>query len=312
MNFYVECASGEEIALPEPLNWLLEYGTDSPCDSFELILPWKGSFPVELKQWAKFRGEEEGEIRFVGLIDQVEGSISTLGAKLYLSGRGMAGRLLDNETLGVEYMTATLQDILGNYVTSLGITVAEAENLPALSPFLVETGSSCWTALKDFCCYYGTVVPRFNKTGELLLNSFNDDKTWEIGDDCPVLESRCCEKRYGVYSEVWIRDRVTKEVNVATDAEFQAQGLSCRRVVTTASGSNSQARSYDASFRLEQSATEKFRLWLKIPIHVHWDIGDCVAINRTDFANNGTYRLMRLSLASNGTGAYSLLELGEC
>ena len=65
----------------------------------------------------EFTAEHEGERVFTGLVDECEVSTGPRGCLLEVSGRGMAARLLDNEALGQDYLSATQADILRDHVT---------------------------------------------------------------------------------------------------------------------------------------------------------------------------------------------------
>lgn len=145
---------GKEYALPVLLEWTLNYGTGTPCDSFEVRCPWGNRLDGALSDAVEFVAVENGETVFHGVVDEYEWSCGSGGSTLLISGRGMAGRLLDNEAEPADYQTATLGDILRDHVAPYGIQTAEGASLPAVPGFSVESGSSEWQVLYNFARYY--------------------------------------------------------------------------------------------------------------------------------------------------------------
>lgn len=312
MTAFVRTGEGQLLELPVSDMWEFHYGLGLPCDHFVLRFPWEGELPASLDTWSLFQGYEGEQLVFTGVIDEVEGRYSSTGAVMELSGRGMAARLLDNDSLGQEYMTATLGDILSNYVYPFGVTVGERDDLPSLSPFVVETGSSAWTVVDQFCCYYSDVVPRFGWNGDLVLTTLSDSPVWEVKEDTAISELEYCWKRYGACSEYWVRDRVSREVNKVYDQEQIALGLCRRGVSTTTSGSTHQKRSYDGTYRLEESQTEMLRIRITVPWLEFLETGTLVQVSTSACPYQGRYRLLELEVGvSVGKGAYTTMTLGE-
>ena len=119
---------------------------------------------------------------FSGVVDECEVNQGTEGLRLEVSGRGMAALLLDNEALGQDYGTATLEDILRDHVAPYGIELAGEASLPAVSPFSVPTGSSEWAVLYEFAQYCGGVCPRFDRAGRLVLEGWTEVENLAISD----------------------------------------------------------------------------------------------------------------------------------
>lgn len=130
MTACVTTAAGKRLQLPIPLAWELCYTAGTPCDSFWLRVPWQTGQCEDPADWTLFSALEDGETVFSGVVDECEVTRSRGGLRLELSGRGMAARLLDNQALGQDYGTATLEDILRDHVTPYGIQVAGRGALP--------------------------------------------------------------------------------------------------------------------------------------------------------------------------------------
>ena len=163
MRGYVTDTAGRQWLLPQPTAWRMEHTAGTPCDSFWMRCPWEAGSGTKPGEWSRFWAEHGGERVFTGVVDECQVEQSGNGSVLELSGRGMAALLLDNEALGQDYGTATLEDILRDHVRPYGIQAAAGAKLPPVSPFSVATGSSEWSVVYDFARYYGGVAPRFDR-----------------------------------------------------------------------------------------------------------------------------------------------------
>ncbi|MFI3251192.1 MAG: hypothetical protein R3Y07_09585 [Eubacteriales bacterium] len=311
MTATVITSDGSRLALPVALEWELTYTAGVPCDSFLYRCPWKGSTDVALDRWVYFIAEHEGETVFTGVVDECIGQWGSSGATLEVNGRGMAARLLDNEGLGQDYMTATLQDILESYVYPFGVELGEGNTLPSVSPFQVSSGASAWSVLYEFCNYYGGVLPRFNKEGKLLLSAWESGQSLLVDDKVAVTGLRSCYRRCGVLSEVWVRDRVAQVVNKVEDSELLGQGICMRKVITMPARSNLQTMEYSGQFHLDQAKGEGYRLELTL-VGLHFlEPGQLVEISRSDWWDNGVYRLVEAEVSLSERGGVTRLELAR-
>lgn len=297
--------------MPGPLQWNFQYSVGVPCDSFTLLFPWFGDLPVSVELWSDFYAEEEGTRVFSGVIDECLCSLGQSGAHIEVTGRGYGARLLDNEAVGQDYLTATLEDILKDHVRPYGVEVGQRVSLPSVSPFQVDSGTSAWGVLYDFCQYYGDIMPRFNREGQLILAPWGKQVQLEVNDRTAVTSLTHRVKRYGVCSQVLVRDRVTKLVSTVADSGLMSQGYVAQQVVTMPGQSTSQAMRFDGSHRLAQSQAERLRVELVVPSLNYLDPGCLVEVNRTDWMGNGTYVLVEAEVGVSEKGAYTRMELGD-
>ena len=112
MTAYLIMGDGTRRKLPELLEWEVEYGCGTPCDSFRVVCLWNTENDTLLANAARFEAVHEDELVFSGVVDESEVSWSAQGCRLEVNGRGMAALLLDNEAVGTDYEVATIQDIL--------------------------------------------------------------------------------------------------------------------------------------------------------------------------------------------------------
>lgn len=231
MTGAVKTASGAVKPLPEALRWELCRTDGTAADCFQYTCTMSAGLAETLRQAVQFQATEGGKRVFTGLVDEFETSFGSGGVTVTVTGRGMAARLMDNETQGAEFFVIQLADILRRYVTPYGITAVLADKLPVLSYFSVATGGTCWQALEGFCRHAGGIQPRFLANGTLELRAAPKVGRHEIYSSNVLRASRrFC--RYGVISKQTITTVKTGALQTAENRAFQALGGLCQKVDT--------------------------------------------------------------------------------
>lgn len=300
---------GRVFTLPALLSCTLEYTAGVPCDSFALRCLWDRGLEGGLADLVGFTAWEDGQRVFQGVVDECECRFGDSGSTLTVSGRGMAALLLDNEALGQDYGTATLEDILRDHVAPYGIELSGEASLPAVSPFSVSTGSSEWAVLYEFAQYCGGVCPRFDRAGRLVLKGWTEVENLAISDATPVTSLTVRDRRYGVLSQILVRDRVRQTVEQVEATDFLRMGGRCRRVMTMPGRSSYQAMRYSGQFQLDRSAAELVRMEAVVPVLFYGKPGDLVRIQRSDWDRNGSWRVVEASVQADEAGGRTRLEL---
>ena len=311
MTAYVTDCRQVRWTLPRPVAWRLEYTAGAPCDSFWLRCVWEENNTTRPADWVSFTAEHEGERVFTGLVDECEVSITDRGRLLEVSGRGMAALLLDNEALGQDYQVATQKDIVRDHVRPYGITVAPGGGLPAVSQFSVATGSSEWSVVYEFARYYGGVAPRFDREGRLVLTGWEGGQERLVDDSVPLIALVRRDKRYGVLSQVLVRDRWSGAVEKVDNRDFVSAGGRARRVITMPERSTYKSMRYSGQFQLDKSASELRRMEVTVGQPFWAWPGDLVAVRRRGLDWNGTYRAVQVTVGMDGGGCWSRLELAD-
>ena len=311
MTGYVTDWRGVRWTLPNLLSWRLEYTAGVPCDSFWLRCTWDGDNTTRPGDWVTFSAWHEGEQVFAGVVDECEVTVSGQGRVLELSGRGMAALLLDNEALGQDYGVATQADILRDHVTPYGIETAPGAALPAVSRFSVAAGSSEWSVVYDFARYYGGAAPRFDRLGRLVLTGWSDGQERVLGDGAPVTGMVCRDRRYGVLSQVLVRDRYSGAVEPVENDAFRAAGGRARRVLTMPGRSTYKAMRYSGQFQLDRSAAglEELEVTVAQPFCA-WP-GELVRVERSGWDRGGLYRASQVTVELGENGCESRLLLAR-
>lgn len=310
MTAYLVTGRDVRYKLPELLEWELDYGCGTPCDSFRVVCLWTCGDEHILADAVRFAAWHEGELVFTGVVDECEVSWSTQGCQLEVSGRGLAALLLDNEAQGIDYDVATLQDILQDHVFPYGIQVAEQSVFPAVERFSVDYGSSEWSVLYQFSRYHGGVTPRFDRQGRLILNNWQDGPAKVIHDRVPVMALTARDKRYGVLSEIWVREAGKEPaMHKIINDEFKSGGGQCRRMYTMSSKSNYQAMRYQGKYQLDKSAADLLRLEVEIALPFCAWPGELVRLDRTGWGRNGLFRVAQATVSMDARGSRTRLEL---
>lgn len=309
MDCYIICHDGATYALPTPITWQFTYGTGTPCDEFSLTTLWGTELDGTLGKGTRFYATEGDVTLFYGVVDEYRYQWDDNGGVMTLCGRGMAALLLDNESLAVDYLVATWADILQNHVTPYGIHVVNHTTLPAVSNFSVDHGSSEWQVLYDFCCYHGGVVPRFDKTGQLVVGNDPNSTTLSLTDGIPLRSLTYQETRYGVISEVLVRDGSTDTIQQVLNEDWISQGGQCRRVITLSGKNSYQALRYSGSYQIEASQEEQVLLTITLGEAFVGEPTQLVTLSLSQPALSGTYQISQIETGLDSDGVYTKLTL---
>ena len=304
-------AAGARWTLPALSAWRLEYTAGVPCDSFWLRCPWDGNNAVKPGSWVGFEAEYKGERVFTGVVDEFAVLCGKDGLYLELAGRGMAALLLDNEAMPAEYQRATRADIIANHVSPYGITAVGGMGLAPVNGFLVSSGESEWSVVRRYACYYGGVVPRFDRQGRLVLDGHSGGGALRIRDADAVTGWEYREERHGVLSQVAVRRRTTRGTQWVSDPQFTAEGGRARRVITVPNTTGTAAMRYTADYQLR--AARRGRVRMKITVagaFLAWP-GELAAVELRDFGADGQYRVAQTEVSCGSEGLTTTLVLGE-
>jgi hypothetical protein len=163
----------------------------------------------------------------------------------------------------------------------------------------------------EFARYYGGAAPRFDRQGRLVLTGWQDSKEWLLGDAAPVTELVCRDKRYGVLSQVLVRDRYSSEVQTVENRTFAASGGRARQIVTMSGRSNYKAMRYTGQFQLDKSASELERLEVTVAQPFCAWPGELVRIQRSNWERNGLFRVVQATAGMDSDGYWTKLELAQ-
>ena len=301
---------GKVFLMPTPLAWKFEYACGVPCDSFWIEVPWQKGEEEIYRKAVRFTAQEAGEVVFTGVIDETEWTRDRRGSRVTLSGRSLAALLLDNESEAADYETATLADILAHHVTPYGIESLRDGEVPPCQNFRVASGSSQWQVVYDFVRYHGKIQPRFDREGRLVLTPFGDETVKVLDDTVPVTSFVGREKRYGVLSEILVRDKKRQTEERVVNEEFAAQGGQTRRILTMTGSPGQRAMRYSGQYQLDKSETGRRRLELTVPALFFVWPGELIQLSRADCGDNGIWRVLETIVTQDADGGRTQLLLG--
>ena len=301
---WVTLGTGGQMELPTAVSWRFCYGTDTPCDSFFLRCLWERGQEKLLSAACRFCAEWEKERVFTGVVDEFAVICGRDGLYLELSGRGMAALLLDNEAMPAEYQRCTRADIVADHVAPYGVEAVGGGQLPAVAGFTVTSGESEWSVVRRYACYYGGVVPRFDRQGRLMLDGHRGGQVLRIRDADAVTGWEYREERHGVLSQVAVRRRTTQGTQWVSDPRFAAEGGRARRVITVPNTTGTAAMRYTADYQLR--AARRGRVRMKITL-----AGAFLAWPGELAEANGQYRVAQTEASCGSEGLTTTLVLGE-
>jgi prophage tail gpP-like protein len=295
--------------LPPLLSWDIVRTGGVPCDSFSVTCLYDAAMSGPLHLASGFLAEDANGTVLRGFVDEYEVRLDETGRTVTLTGRGLAGRLLDNEARPATYQRATLAEILKNHAAPYGVHWDRAAALTASAPYTVEAGVSQWTAVADFCRTFGGFTPRFTKNGVLIPSAVRDPVRRRITDAAGVLALTRRENHYGVLSEVLVIDKTRGAAYPVKNPDFLARGGQCRHVVYTPGKSTWRAMRYTGAYQIARSAADELEMEVTLPGSPAADPGDLAEVNLPELGVRGEYRIAAVERTLADGGEVTVLTL---
>lgn len=264
MQTFLTDYTGKSYEMPVLLRWDFFYGDSLPCDAFEVCYIYKAEMLPILPEVTRFRAVHNGETVFSGVVDEFEVSYSDRGGLVYIRGRGLAALLLDNEAEAAEYFSVGLDSILNNYVYSCGISDVRRNISVPNQAIVVDSGTSCWRVLEDFMWFGSKTRPRFSRDGVLILGC-ESGKRFIVDRNIALTAQRLRQRRYGVLSEVLVKNKALGTVDRVFNDEFVRRGGSCRRVINVPRYTRYDAMRSTGEYQIACSKEDKLLLSITVP-----------------------------------------------
>lgn len=293
--------------LPELLSWRLLRTDGDGCDGFAVSFVADGQTDSWLAKAVEFFAFDGSRQVFCGIVDDYELSLTGKGRICVLSGRGMAGRLLDNEAAPVEYSMAYLPVILSNYVTALGVK-SNAVALPPISAFSVPLGTSYWNVLRGFCINAGAKPPWCSAEGVVQV-ARQFATTTKSFSEAQILSASYCNCRYGVISK---QMQITADgaVMTAVNDGFAAIG-GCAQKVSSKTGGTLSCNYRSPIMQIEASKMEQFRLKLEMAGSFLAEPNTWVRVSMPSLGIAGSFRVCQCASAGSAEGITCTLTLSR-
>ena len=310
MRGYITTCGGETFRLPTLTAWNVDYTFSVPCDSFTVQFPYSQDMLGTLGRAVRFTAYDGEEEQFYGVVDEYCVTENSDGRTVWISGRGMAALLLDNESKAVEYQYPTATEIIRKHVTPYGIVCENTQNVTQAAPYSVSSGSSQWKAVRDFAEYYGGFEPRFTKTGNMIFAPWKDNgSSLVINSTTPVLAMEYRDNRYGVISEILLVNRSSGSEQAIKNSDFTARG-GLRRQVLYVPNSTSVTR-YTGEYQIEKSKKGKRTLTITIPKTFAVFPFETALLSRKEMGINGRYMVTEAENRFEEDGETSVLSMCE-
>lgn len=279
---------GVNYELPVLLQWDFSYGDSLPCDAFEVCCIYKADMLEILSEASRFRAVHDGDTVFFGVVDEFEVSYSESGGLVYIRGRGLAALLLDNEAEAAEYYSVGLDSILFKYVNSCGIFDVRRNTLVPNQAVVVDSGASCWRVLEDFLWFGCKIRPRFSRDGVLIIGN-ESGKHFLVDRNIALTAQRLRQRRYGVLSEVMVKNKALGTVDRVINDEFVQRGGNCRRVINVPRYTRYNAMRATGEYQIACSKEDELLLSITVPQLFAAFPGDIVEFTDSVLGVKGSY-----------------------
>lgn len=309
MRGFLQCYDGGTYALPSLTEWEVELTGGDPCDSFCVTCLYDEQMPTILRRANRFYAEDEGgETVFRGVVDEYVIEQEAEGKTVTVMGRGMAALLMDNESEAVNYAEADLREIYRNHAAPYGIACKEMGSLTG-SDYRVESGSSQWRAMSRFTEYYGGFSPRMTPLGELVLSEKQTGRVLAV-DAAGMVALRYREKRYGVLTEVLVKDKSQNKSLTVENSEMKQRGGSARRVIYMPRKSTYAAMRYSGEYQIMKSKEEQLEIEVELAGNFLAEPGDEVRLGNVR-GLSGSYCVKEAHSCGGDEGVLCTLVLRE-
>lgn len=281
-------AGGTGYELPRLLEWSFRYGCGKPCDSFEVLMLFNERTAEIIDKAIRFKAVYGGGTVFWGVIDETQTQATENGAFCRVCGRGMQALLLDNEAQAAQFYSAGLEQVLESYVYPFGIGSVEKTVSPPSIPLTVSSGESVWRVLDNYMRFSCGSAPRFLCNGTLLLGE-RTGKRLKISERTAVSQCTCKHTRYGVISEVLVKNKVAGSQTIVKNDSFISEGGMCRRIVNVPRYTRFDAMRATGEYQISASRERKRCVSLTISEQFGAFPGDLVELSGIKTAPEGTY-----------------------
>lgn len=253
MKVRLMTAEGEVYEMPPLLSARLRRTGGTPCDSLEATAAYDGTLAEVLPRVCRFAAYEGERLLLRGVVDEYEARADRRGALLTVCGRGMLALLLDNEAEAVFYQRATAEELVRAHAAPYGLPCRVERELTARGGYRVASGSSQWKAICDFTRYAGGFDPYVTAEGELVIAPRQGSGGTVHLHQWPILSCLRREKRYGVISQVLVKDKSRGNSQLVVNTDLADRGGCARRVVYTPGRSTWAAMRYTGLYQIERS-----------------------------------------------------------
>ena len=312
MNLQLVTCDGEVYLAPTVKEWRLRRTGGVPCDDLEAVCLFDGKLMDVLPRVYRFAAYQGDTLVLRGVVDEYRAEVSGKGRLLTISGRGMAALLLDNEAEAVEYQGATVEEILRNHAAPWGISWGTCQDLRCAGVYRVESGSSQWEALSGFVRYVGGFLPWFTEEGVLQVCPLAGSGVHRsIDSTSAVTDCSVRSTRYGVISEMMVKDKSRRTSQRVVNQPFLDLGGSRRQVLYTPGVSTLAAMRYTGEYQIRRSMEGTRQVELTVAGAFAAQPGDVVWVTYPPLGLAGGYHVAEAESRGGSAGETTTLTLEE-
>lgn len=308
MRGYIIDNSGTETELPEFLSWDVCHGVGEPCDWFEVSFIYYAAQLPMLRSGCRFRAKKRNFPVFTGVIDEYSVSIDKNGCVVTLSGRGLAALLLDNELPAQDCGTLGSNEMVSRFITPYGIESVKAGAAVSVGGFSVRTGESAWSAVRRYCRYAWNTAPYFTTDGKLVLNGAAG---LEIAVDASkdAASIALTDERYGIISDITVRNRVTGTSYTKNNDAFLARGGKSHREMTVPKNAGADAARYNADYQIAESQRGKKYIKMTLTQQFACFPADIIQLTAEKLGVSGTFSVISSHCWADSLSAGTIVTL---
>lgn len=312
MTGYIIDAAGKKLRLPPLLDWELDHGFCSPCDSFLVSFRYTADMETALRQACRFTAEHDGETVFTGVVDELELSLTANGMTGLLRGRGMQALMLDSEAESADYYGADTEFILKRHVLPFGIDCVYPDEVRDRRVSMsVSSGESHWSVFSRFAEFCLGLSPRFDRNGRLLTDGRSGGRSLGVDDRTAIKAMSLVQDRYGVITSALVKNRVYGSSVEVTNEETEGLGMCARRVINVPRRTGYDAMRHTGAYQIQKSMADFVRLSLTLPEPLAAFPGDRLGIASSPLGVSGGYIVQSSRSWANAAGCGTVLELRE-
>ncbi len=308
MTGYIVNKAGVQTELPELLSWDVCHGIGEPCDWFEVSFIYYSSQLSDLRAACGFVAKNGTATVFTGIVDEFSVSIDKNGSVVTVSGRSNAARLLDNELGACEYAALSSAEMISDFIAPFGISSVTAGTAKTVNAFTVSSGESAWSAVRRFCRYAWNTVPFFAANGDMILND-RQGSTLTVDALKDAASIDCCFERYGIISDICVKNRVTGTSYTINNDDFISAGGRSHRELTVPKTTGADAARYTAQYQIAESMRGKntVKLWLTRQFACF--PGDRVALTAAKLGVSGIFKVISSHCWADSVSAGTIVTL---
>jgi len=297
--------------MPPPLEYRLSLTGGVPCDEMEITVAYDGTLAEILPYAHRFTAYEGDRLLLRGVVDEYEAAVDKNGSTLTVCGRGMLALLLDNEAEAAWYQQATAAELIRNHVSPYGLEWRIETALKAGNGYQVTSGSSQWKVVSDFTQYTGGFDPYITESGLLVVGEKAGSGKEVSLKRWPILSCRRGEKRYGVISEVLVKDKSRGISRRSVNEDLAARGGQARRVVYTPGKSTWAAMRYTGEYQIRRSREGAAEIRVVLAGTPEIRPGDVAALKYPQMGIDGWYDVAAIEQRMNRSGLVTEVTLWE-